>query len=166
VVVFFIHSSRCSSHHSFVFPSIQDKKTGERRWLMAAIAHPHTKLDQHEFHKIYPNVWQKDCFYGVVYPPGPQPMNKAKMRNILKRNKLEEDQMLILVLLCEQASQTTMSLNWRSSPSFSSVLLLLSLLLLVLSATATIAPCSSFADPVHICCSRLDPTYVNLQPCS
>jgi len=93
-------------------------------------------------------------------------MNKAKMRNILKRNKLEEDQMLILVLLCEQASQTTMSLNWRSSPSFSSVLLLLSLLLLVLSATATIAPCSSFADPVHICCSRLDPTYVNLQPCS
>jgi len=29
----------------------------------------------------------------------PQPMNKAKMRNILERNKLEEDQMLILLLL-------------------------------------------------------------------
>ncbi len=112
----------------------------------------------------------------------PQPMNKAKMRNVLERNKLEEDHMLILLLLplpqrrppqqhvavaaLRQASHTTMSLNWRSSPSSSSVLLLLPLLLLVLSATATIAPCSSFADPVHICCSRLDPTYLNLQPCS
>jgi hypothetical protein len=44
--------------------------------------------------------------------------------------------------------------------------LLLPLLLLVLLATATIAPCSTFVDAVHICCTRLDPTYVNLQPCS
>jgi hypothetical protein len=44
--------------------------------------------------------------------------------------------------------------------------LVLSLLLLLVLATATIAPCSSFVDPVHICCTRLDPTYVNLQPCS
>jgi hypothetical protein len=29
----------------------------------------------------------------------PQPMNKAKMRNALERNKLEEDRMLILLLL-------------------------------------------------------------------
>jgi hypothetical protein len=155
---------------------------GGSRLLMAPVARPHTKLSQRDFCKIYPNVWRRYCFYGAVYPPGPQPMNKAKMRNVLKRNKLEEDQMLILLLLSppqrqppqqhvaavalRQASHTTMSLNWRSSPSSSSVLLLLPLLLLVLSATATITPCSSFADPVHICCSRLDPTYVNLQPCS
>jgi hypothetical protein len=29
----------------------------------------------------------------------PQPMNKAKMRNALERNKLEEDRMSILLLL-------------------------------------------------------------------
>jgi hypothetical protein len=109
---------------------------------MAAAARPHTKLGQRDFRKIYPNVWRRDCFYGTVYPPKPQPMNKAKMRNVLERNKLEEDQMLILLLLpppqrrppqqhvataaLRQASHTTMSLNWRSSPS-SSVLLLLPL---------------------------------------
>jgi hypothetical protein len=60
----------------------------------------------------------------------------------------------------------SLSLNWRSSSSSSLVLLLLPLLLLVLLATDTIAPCSSFVDPVHVCCTRLDPTYVNLQPCS
>jgi hypothetical protein len=94
---------------------------------MAAAAHSHTKLGQHDLRKIYPNVWRRDCFYGAVYPPGPQPMNKAKMRNVLERNKLEEDQMLILLLLpspqrrppqqhvaaatLRQASHTTMSLN-------------------------------------------------------
>jgi hypothetical protein len=153
---------------------------GEARRLMAAAARLHTKLGQRDFRKIYPNVWRRYYFYGAVYPPGPQPMNKSKMRNVLERNKLEEDQMLILLLLpppqqlppqqhvaiaaLRQASHTTMSLNWRSSPSSSSVFLLLPLLLLVLSAT--IAPCSSFADLVHICCSRLDPMYVKLQPCS
>jgi len=38
---------------------------------MAAVARPHTKLGQRDFRKIYPNVWRRDCFYGVVYPPGP-----------------------------------------------------------------------------------------------
>ncbi len=57
----------------------------------------------------------------------PQPMNKAKMRNALERNKLEEDRMSILLLMpslqrqppqqhiittaLRQASHTTMMLD-------------------------------------------------------
>jgi hypothetical protein len=45
---------------------------------MATTAHPHTKLGQRDFRKIYPNVWQRDYFYGAVYPPGPPAYEQSK----------------------------------------------------------------------------------------
>jgi hypothetical protein len=44
---------------------------------MTTTAHPHTKLTQHDFRKIYPKVWRRNCFYGAVYPPGP--LGKAQV---------------------------------------------------------------------------------------
>jgi hypothetical protein len=95
LVVLSIHPSR----HPSVPPSIQGKEREE---------HDDSWRRQHIRTQSLASVISAksiQTFGGEIASMGqythqdPQPMNKAKMRNVLERNKLEEDQMLILLLL-------------------------------------------------------------------
>ncbi len=99
MVVLFIHPSRRSFRHSSVPPSIQGKEQEEEddSWWRQYVRTQ--SLDNVISAKSIQTFGGEIASMEQYTHQDPQPMNKAKMHNVLERNKLKEDQMLILLLL-------------------------------------------------------------------
>jgi hypothetical protein len=89
---------------------------------MAAAARPHTKLGQRDFRKIYPNVWQRDYFYGVIYPPGPPAYEQSKdaqrFGTLQARRRPDVNLVVVAVVATTTPTTTRCSSNFSKACGF------------------------------------------------